>query len=51
MPDFPEKTRILSPADKAHLLEKLQQDKGNQKVDYQSVNWVKVIGDYKIWLP
>ncbi|KAF2269955.1 MFS general substrate transporter [Lojkania enalia] len=51
VPDFPEKTKILSPAEKEHLLEKLHSDKGDQKLDIRSVNWVKVLSDYKIWFP
>lgn len=51
VPDFPEKTKILSPAEKAHLLQKLHQDKGDQKLTLKSVNWFKVLGDYKIWFP
>jgi sugar phosphate permease len=51
VPDFPEKTKILSPEEKAHLLHKLQQDKGDQKLSFKSVNWVNTLGDYKIWFP
>ena len=51
VPDFPERTKILSGAEKAHLLEKLRVDKGDQKLSIESVNWVKTIGDYKIWFP
>ncbi|KAF2278845.1 MFS general substrate transporter [Westerdykella ornata] len=51
VPDFPEKTKILSPKEKAHLLQKLRLDKGDQKLDLKSVNWFKVLSDYKIWFP
>lgn len=51
VPNFPEKTTILSGAEKAHLLEKLKHDKGNQKLDLKSVNWIKVLSDYRIWFP
>jgi MFS family permease len=51
VPDFPERTKILSAADKEHLLLKLHADKGDQKLDIKSVNWVKTLGDYKIWFP
>ncbi|KAF2867779.1 major facilitator superfamily domain-containing protein [Massariosphaeria phaeospora] len=51
VPDFPERTKILNPAEKAHLLEKLRRDKGDQKLDLKSVNWFKVLTDYKIWFP
>jgi MFS family permease len=51
VPNFPEKTKILSPADKAHLLEKLRRDRGDQKLDLKSVNWVKTLFDYKILFP
>ncbi|PVH94454.1 MFS general substrate transporter [Periconia macrospinosa] len=51
VPDFPERTKILSAADKEHLLWKLQRDKGDQKLDLKSVDWVKVLGDYRIWFP
>lgn len=51
VPDFPEKTKILTAAEKEHLLETLHRDKGDQKLDIKSVNWVKTIGDYRIWFP
>lgn len=51
VPDFPERTDILSGAEKAHLLEKLRRDKGDQKLTIRSVNWVKTLSDYKIWFP
>ncbi|ORY07016.1 major facilitator superfamily domain-containing protein [Clohesyomyces aquaticus] len=51
VPDFPENVKFLKPEQKAHLLTKLRADKGNQKLDIKSVNWVKVLGDYRIWLP
>lgn len=51
VPHFPEKTKILNPTDKAHLLHKLKMDKGDQKLSLKSVNWVKVLTDYRIWFP
>jgi hypothetical protein len=51
VPDFPEKTKLLSPDEKAHLLHKLHLDKGDQKLSLKSVNWFKVLSDYKIWFP
>ncbi|KAH7356039.1 major facilitator superfamily domain-containing protein [Pyrenochaeta sp. MPI-SDFR-AT-0127] len=51
VPDFPERTKILTPEEKEHLLETLRRDKGDQKLDLKSVNWLKTIGDYKIWFP
>lgn len=51
VPNFPEKTKILNAAEKKHLLETLRRDKGDQKLDIRSVNWVKTIGDYRIWFP
>jgi MFS family permease len=51
VPDFPERTNILSPVDKAHLLAKLKRDKGEQKLDLKSVNWFQIFTDYKIWFP
>jgi MFS family permease len=51
VPNFPEKTQILSGAEKEHLLEKLRRDKGDQKLSVKSVNWLPILTDYKIWLP
>ncbi|KAF2644101.1 MFS general substrate transporter [Massarina eburnea CBS 473.64] len=51
VPDFPERTAILSGADKKHLLAKLRHDKGDQKLDLKSVNWLQVLTDYRIWFP
>ena len=51
VPSFPEKTKILSGEEKAHLLETLRRDKGDQKLDLKNVNWFKTLSDYKIWFP
>lgn len=51
VPDFPERTKILAPEEKEDLLWRLREDKGDQKLDLKSVNWFKVLTDYKIWFP
>jgi sugar phosphate permease len=51
VPDFPENTKILTTAEREHLLEVLRQDKGDQKIDIKGTNWFKVICDYKILFP
>jgi cyanate permease len=51
VPDFPERTKILTPSEKAHLLETLRLDKGNQKTDTKGTDWLKAICDYKILFP
>lgn len=51
IPDFPERTNTLTADEKAHLLDNLRRDKGDQKRDMKSVNWLKTIFDYKIWFP
>jgi hypothetical protein len=51
VPDFPERTKILSTAEREHLLAVLYEDKGDQKLDLKSVNWTKTLADYKIWFP
>lgn len=51
VPDFPEKTKILSAAEREHLLAVLHHDKGDQKMDLKSVNWMKTLSDYNIWFP
>ena len=51
VPEYPERTNILSGADKEHLLEKLRRDKGNQKISFKCVNWLEIFTDWKIWLP
>lgn len=51
VPNFPQDSNILSPSEKEHLLLKLRQDKGDQKLSLKGVNWIKVLTDYKIWLP
>jgi hypothetical protein len=51
VPDFPERTKILSASEKAHLLETLRLDKGDSKIDIKGTNWLKVIWDYKILFP
>lgn len=51
MPDFPERTKILTAAEKEHLLETLRHDKGEEKLSVRGTNWFKVIFDYKIIFP
>jgi len=51
VPDFPESSKILTSAEREHLLEVLRLDKGNQKIDIKGTNWLKVICDYKILFP
>lgn len=51
VPDFPEKAKFLQPDEKAHLLQQLHADKGDQKLDLKTVNWTKTLVDYKIWFP
>ena len=51
VPNFPQNSNILSPSEKEHLLLKLRQDKGDQKLSLKGVNWAKVLTDYKILLP
>jgi MFS family permease len=51
VPGFPEKTKILNAEERAHLLETLRRDKGDQKLDLKGVNWFKTLMDYKIWFP
>jgi MFS family permease len=51
VPDFPERTKILTPSEKQHLLETLRHDKGDGKVDVKGTNWIKAICDYRILFP
>ncbi|KAH7132175.1 major facilitator superfamily domain-containing protein [Dendryphion nanum] len=51
VPDFPEKANFLTAEEKRHLLMKLHNDKGEQKRDLVSVNWFKILSDWKIWFP
>ncbi|KAH6625344.1 major facilitator superfamily domain-containing protein [Boeremia exigua] len=51
VPDFPERTKILSTTEREHLLAVLQQDKGDQKLDLRKVEWARTLTDYKIWFP
>lgn len=50
-PDLPEKCKFLTPAEKKHLLENLQVDKGYQKLEWRTVDWVETVFDYRIWFP
>lgn len=51
VPEFPEKTKSLTASEKEHLLETLRLDRGDQKIDVEGTNWIKVICDYKILFP
>ncbi|OAL44449.1 MFS general substrate transporter [Pyrenochaeta sp. DS3sAY3a] len=37
VPDFPERTKILTASEKEHLLETLRRDKGDQKLDIRNI--------------
>ncbi|KAH8646655.1 major facilitator superfamily domain-containing protein [Xylariales sp. PMI_506] len=49
-PHFPEQDKWFSESDQAHLLARLQADKGDEKEDVVKVKWTKIIFNYKIWL-
>jgi hypothetical protein len=51
VPNFPEKTTILTASEKEHLLATLRHDKGDQKLDVRGTKWLSVIFDYKIMFP
>jgi hypothetical protein len=51
VPDFPERMKFLTAAEKEHLLETLWADKGDQKIDVKGTNWIRLIFDYKILFP
>ena len=51
VPDFPEKATFLTDDERRCLLEKLHEDKGDQKLDLRSIPWFEILVDYRIWFP
>lgn len=49
-PHFPAQNRCLSVDDQAHLLARLQLDKGEEASRMVDASWWKIVLDYKIWL-
>ncbi|KAF2818662.1 MFS general substrate transporter [Ophiobolus disseminans] len=41
VPDFPERTKILTASEKEHLLATLRADKGDQEINVKGTNWLK----------
>ncbi|KAF2817374.1 MFS general substrate transporter [Mytilinidion resinicola] len=51
VPNFPERAKFLTSDERARLHERLVADKGAEKLDIKNVPWLKIIFDYKIWIP
>jgi hypothetical protein len=49
-PNFPAADSWLKDSDKAALLNRLENDRGEEKTSIEGSNWKKVFLDYKVWL-
>lgn len=49
IPAFPQEATFLSEDERAMLLARLRHDRGRERVDFKGINWLKVLGDWKVW--
>ncbi|OBT38804.1 hypothetical protein VE00_10641 [Pseudogymnoascus sp. WSF 3629] len=49
IPGFPEDAKFLTEPERAFLLKRLRDDRGNEKTDMKGVPWLRVLLDWKVW--
>lgn len=49
IPAFPQDATFLSADERSMLLARLYDDRGEERVDFNGLNWLKVLTDWKIW--
>ncbi|PNP48018.1 hypothetical protein TGAMA5MH_00841 [Trichoderma gamsii] len=49
IPAFPQDATFLSADERSLLLARLYDDRGEERVDFNGINWLKVLTDWKIW--
>jgi hypothetical protein len=50
IPGFPKDATFLTPEEKALLLERLEEERGDEKVSMRDINWVGILFNWKVWL-
>ncbi|KFY62337.1 hypothetical protein V497_02458 [Pseudogymnoascus sp. VKM F-4516 (FW-969)] len=49
IPGFPEDAKFLTEPERAFLLKRLNDDRGEHKTDMKGVPWLRVLLDWKVW--
>jgi Major Facilitator Superfamily len=49
IPRFPQEATFLTDEERSLLLARLQHDRGNERINFEGINWVKLLTDWKIW--
>lgn len=49
IPAFPQEATFLTEAERALLFTRLRHDRGNEKLDFKGINWLRLLLDWKIW--
>jgi hypothetical protein len=49
IPGFPEDAKFLTEPERAFLLARLREDRGDEKIDMKGVPWLQILLDWKVW--
>ena len=50
IPRFPQEATFLAEDERALLLARLKHDRGNERINFDGINWAKALTDWKIWV-
>lgn len=50
VPGFPQEAAFLTEEERSYLLQRLALERGEEKVTIHTIQWVKVLFNWKIWL-
>lgn len=49
IPGFPQDATFLTDEERTLLLARLKHDRGNERIDFEGINWIEAMTDWKIW--
>jgi hypothetical protein len=50
IPAFPKDATFLTTEERVFLLQRLEEERGNEKVSMRDINWVGILWNWKVWL-
>ncbi len=50
IPGFPKESTFLAPEEKEYLLQRLDDERGREKITIHTIKWGKILFDWKVWL-
>lgn len=50
IPAFPKDATFLTKEERELLLQRLEEERGNEKVSMRDINWVGILWNWKVWL-